>query len=231
MWKSLKSMKLVVSVGLIIVISIFTLVITKDKTSNKIQANQDSNDENYITLTYDNESISFNKNAIYELKEYLENSSDPEIEIGRIKLTDLIKLNNNEYYIISYGGGIKLSNNLLLKKNEDGSFSSKLLSEASMYQNFMNSPNKKYIAFLFGRHEGPEVIRNDLVVVESITLETVEIDKVIESFTLPILKYIWLDNETLEIIVPDIKNTDFNTLDQWFKSKQKRTRKIVGKIH
>lgn len=226
--KIFKNTKLIVSISLIIVISIFILVIIKDITLNKIQ---DNNEKNYITLAYDNKLISFNKNDVPELKEYLENSSDPEIEIDRIKVTYLTKFNSNEYYIISYGGGVKLSSNLLLKKDEDGLFTSKLLSEASMYQNFMNSPNKKYIVFLFGRNEGPEVIRNELVVVNTITLVRIEIDEIIKPFTLPILKYIWVNNETLEIIVPDIKNTDFNTLNQWFKYEQKPTRKIIKKIH
>ena len=80
---------------------------------------EDDNAKDNITLVIEDKSLSFNKKDFIEIEKYIEGSFDPEIEIDRMKLTYLGKIDNNEYYIIHYGGGMKASNDLLVRKNRN----------------------------------------------------------------------------------------------------------------
>ncbi|QIB27716.1 hypothetical protein [Caloranaerobacter azorensis] len=226
--KTSKNIILTISVSLIAIIFIIMLLLVKNNIFDDVQNN---NGKDYIIIKSNGETLSFNRKDVNELDKYLEGSFDSADEINRIRFTYLKKINDTQYYLIHYGGGVKLQNNLLVKKDCSDKVTSKLISEASFYQNFKISPNKQYIAFLFGRNEGTVVLRNNLVIVDSTTLEEIKIDKLIKPFKYAILEYIWINNKDLEVIIPDIESWDFNTLEEWFRSSQRQTRKIKLKIY
>lgn len=200
----------------------------KNNTFDDVQKN---NEQDLITIKSNVESLSFNRKDVNEIDKYLEGSLEPEIEIDKMRFSYLEKINDSQYYLIHYGGGIKLQNNLLLKIDCSNKVTSKLISEASFLQNLKISPNRKYIAFVFGRNEGTIVLRNDLVIIDSTTLEEAKIDEDIKPFKYTISEYKWIDNKTLELVIPNIKNWDFDALEKWFKSSQRQTRKIKLKIY
>ncbi|MTI65032.1 MAG: hypothetical protein FH753_00320 [Firmicutes bacterium] len=180
-----------------------------------------------ITLSCEQGDFTFNKSAIPEIDKYLKNSENPQLEIENMELYYITKIKDSKYYILSFGCGMKLSDSLLIKQNNN--INPTLLSKASIYQGFKSSPNLKHIAFLFGRNEGNKVIRNDLVIIDSSNLQNNKINN-FKSFNWPINEFEWISNETIEITIPALNKFSFNNIKKWNFNNQKDTKKIKLKV-
>jgi len=200
--------------------------------NSKIKNNINSIDK--INLQHEHGNFSFNKREIPEIDKYLENSMDPKLEIRRMNLLYITNINDKKYYLLKYGCGTKLCNNLLIQQNGK-KIKSTLLSESSIYQQFKVSPELNYIAFLFGRNEGTIVIRHDLVVINSSSLQKnqLKINKKndFKSFNWLIENFKWLSDRVIQITIPKIDNFNFINLEKWIKSEQKETQNINLKIN
>jgi hypothetical protein len=190
-------------------------------------------EDNIITIQDEDDSISFKRKDIPEIDEYLDGCDDIKVEIERMKLWHLTRMENDNYYLIKYSCGTKLCNNVLVKIH-DGKLKSVLLSEASMYQDMKVSTNEKYMAFVFGINEGNMVIRHDLEVVDISNMEkktvTLKNDKNFNPFTWYLESFKWINDQEIKISIPNIDSFDFESLKKWLDDDSRETKDIELKV-
>jgi len=194
---------------------------------DEINNNKESFDK--ITLKSDEINFSFDRKDIPEIDAYLSDNNDLKIEIERMNLLHVSTINDNNYYIIQYGCGTKLCNNILVEENK-GILNTVLLSEFSIYQGLKLSPNLNYMVFIFGRNEGSIVIKHDLVIVNISDLQKQQLivseKEKFKSFNWMITNVEWLNDDRLQITIPSIANFDFDYLKQWIESNNQETKNI-----
>lgn len=131
------------------------------------------------------------KKHIPVLISYLEQFDEPEIEMNKIQSNYLFSHKERDYFLLSYSCGIKVCNQLLLEQYQ-GNIKTLEVSEASFLQDFKHS--KDYLAFLFGRNEGTEAIRNQVVIFNLQDFQKNNLPEylgILESFEYPILSIEW----------------------------------------
>lgn len=168
-------------------------------------------------------------NDISDLQSYINQSSDPEIEIQRITTNNLFQKDNNEYILVGYGCGIKLCSWLLVE-HDNGKFRSIEVSDASFYQQFelWNS----YLALKFGQNELNVVVRNQIVIINLQNMKLVPLPAdlaYLTTFEYPIPDLKWI-NGALRVSIADISDTSFESLEKWFKLPTPPVRKVEWNI-
>lgn len=152
------------------------------------------------------------------LNSYLEQFEDNKNELNRVSSTFLFTNNQKDYILLNYSCGMKLCNQLLLE-HKDGEFRSLQVSESSFLQE--SKQNNEYIAFLFGRNEGTEVLRNQVVIINLKKFQKIsppENLNIFGSFEYPIPMIEWNDN-TLIARIADIDDISYKSLNEWNKKK------------
>lgn len=100
--------------------------------------------------------------------------------------------------------------------------------------NWVYSPNKQFIAFCFTSENkiGNSIPNGNLVVFDlnSMDISNFYTDEDITMYSPPIFSYKWLDNSTIEYLVPDIDIRDSEELLQWQKSADKPTKPVIGTV-
>ncbi|RHW35973.1 hypothetical protein D1B31_17955 [Neobacillus notoginsengisoli] len=163
------------------------------------------------------------------LSTYLEQFEDKKNEINRIRSSYLYTNNQKDYFLVNYSCGTKLCNQLLLEHNQ-GDIQSLQISESSFLQN--SKLNNDYLAFLFGRNEGSEVLRNQVVIINIKNFQKIsppEDLKVLESFKYPIPFIEWRDG-TLISTIADIDDTSYERIKEWYKNNQEPFQQLKWKI-
>ncbi|WP_053368117.1 hypothetical protein [Bacillus sp. FJAT-27245] len=163
------------------------------------------------------------------LNTYLEQFEDKKNEISRIRSSYLYTTDQKDYFLVNYSCGTKLCNQLLLE-HKQGEIQSLHISEASFLQN--SKLNNDYIAFLFGRNEGSDVLRNQVVIIDLKNFRKVsppEDMKVLESFEYPIPTIEWGDGTLLSTIA-DIDDTSYEGIKKWYKNNQEPIKQFKWKI-
>lgn len=153
------------------------------------------------------------------LMSYLKQFEKPEKEINRIRSSYLLTNNKKDYFLVSYSCGSKQCDQLLLEYNQE-EIQSFHVSEASFYQDSIYDNN--YLTFLFGRNEGSEVLRNQVV-----TFNLEEFQKIqppedltaLETFEYPIPSIEWSDG-TLIVTIADLENTTYENIKKWYENKK-----------
>ena len=96
------------------------------------------------------------------------------------------------------------------------------------------SPNRQFIAFCFTSENkiGNSIPNGNLVVLDlnNMNIRNLYTDGDITMYSPPIFSYKWLDNATIEYLVPDIDIQDSDELLQWQKSDDKPTKPVIGTI-
>ena len=97
------------------------------------------------------------------------------------------------------------------------------------------SPNKQFIAFRYSDKNEikGETLTFDTLHVINLTemrFSTLSTDQIISMYSHPIVSYKWLDNETIEYLIPDVDIRDTDVLLQWQKSDEKPTKPIIQTI-
>lgn len=96
------------------------------------------------------------------------------------------------------------------------------------------SPNKQLIAFRFTSENkiGNSVPTGNLVIFDLNDFDFTDFysDENITMYSPPIFSYKWLDNTTIEYLVPDIDIRDSEELLRWQKSDEKPTKSVIGRI-
>jgi hypothetical protein len=162
------------------------------------------------------------------LTSYLEQFDEPKKEINRIRSNYLFSKNQRDYFLLSYSCGTKLCNQLLLEYNR-GTIQSFKVSEESFLQN--SKLNNDYIAFLFGRNEDSEVLRNQVVIINLKDFQKIsppEDLKVLESFEYPIPIIEWKDGALISTIA-DIDDTSYEAIKEWYKNNQEPIQQLKWK--
>ena len=96
------------------------------------------------------------------------------------------------------------------------------------------SPNKQSIAFRFTSENkiGNAVTTSNLMVFDINEEDFVKLfsDESITMYSPPIFSFTWLDNATIEYLVPDIDIRDSDELLKWLESDDKPTKPVIGKL-
>ena len=100
--------------------------------------------------------------------------------------------------------------------------------------NWAYSPNQQFIAFCFTSENkiGNATPTGNLIVFDLTTMDRTHFytDEEISMYSPPIFSYKWLDNATIEYLVPAIDIQDSDKLTQWQKSDAKPTKPVIGNI-
>ncbi|GIO65894.1 hypothetical protein [Paenibacillus cookii] len=161
------------------------------------------------------------------LNQYLEQFEDKKNELNRMRINYLFTNNQKDYILLNYSCGTKLCNQLLLE-HKDGEWLSLQISESSFLQ--VSKQNGEKVAFLFGRNEGSEVLRNQVVIVNMKNFQEIsppENLKILSSFEYPISMIEWND-DTLIAKVANIDDISFENVKEW---NTKTFKQLEWKIH
>lgn len=159
------------------------------------------------------------------LKSYLEQFEDTNSEINRIRSKYLYTNNQKNYILVNYSCGTKHCNQLLLEEKE-GDIQSIQVSDSSYLQDFKD--NNDYLAFLFGRNEGSEVVRNQVVIINLKDFQIISPPEdliLLESFEYPIPMIEW-KNGILTATMAKIDDTSYEGIIQWNINNQAPTQQL-----
>ncbi|WP_188205543.1 hypothetical protein [Alkalibacillus aidingensis] len=163
------------------------------------------------------------------LQSYLEQFDEPKSEVNRMRSNYLLSNKQRDYFLISYNCGTNLCDQLLLEHNQ-GDFNTFKVSEASFMQ--VSKQNNDYLAFLFGRNEGDEVLRNEVVIFNLEDFQKISPPEnlaMLESFEYPISSIEWKDGRLITTIA-EIDDTSFEALMEWYKNHENPTQKLQWEI-
>ncbi|KZE39133.1 hypothetical protein AV540_25925 [Brevibacillus parabrevis] len=180
-----------------------------------------------LAFVFDSKEYDLPVNQIQGLQNYL-NEYTPEeqkIEMERIVVEPFWSGKNGLLADVAYACGTKLCSHVLVHLQDDH-VKSLPLDPSSIFQQAILSPDEKYAAILLGRNEGNEVIRHHLSIIDLMKLELLPIHNAEEklrpllspeSFELPITDLVWVDAHTLEISVPVLTDSSYESVAKWFK--------------
>ena len=164
-------------------------------------------------------------NEIPELQVYIDQSSDPEVELEKIFTKYLFQNDSKDYIPVSYGCGVKLCTNLFLE-HDNGKFRSLTVSETSFYQQHQQSDS--YVVIRFGQNESNEVVRNQLAVINLSNWKQITPPSelaFLSQFEYPIID-MKLAGGSLVLSVADVLDTSYETLADWFNQNERSVREI-----
>ncbi|MHC0035305.1 hypothetical protein [Pseudoneobacillus sp. C159] len=169
------------------------------------------------------------KKYIPVLVSYLEQFDEPEREMNRIQSNYLFSNQERDFFLLSYNCGIKICNQLFLEHYQ-GDIKSIEVSEASFLQDFKRS--NTYLAFLFGRNEGTEVIRNQVVIFNLQDFQKTNLPEdlgILESFEFPILSIEWKDGVFISTVAV-VEDTSYDCIIEWNKNNKVPIQKLKWNI-
>ncbi|WP_409271247.1 hypothetical protein V1499_17760 [Neobacillus sp. SCS-31] len=174
-------------------------------------------DENLLNISVDKVAV---------LNSYLEQFEDKENELNRMQGKYLFTYNQKDYILLNYSCGSKLCNHLLLEHNE-GKIQSLEMAELSFMQD--SKLNNEYIAFLFGKNEGSDVLRNQVVIVDLKRFREIFPPDdliILRSFEYPIPMIEWHDGNLIANVA-NITDTSYESLKEWNKTKNSQKLKWI----
>ena len=170
----------------------------------------------------DGESIHVPIASLPDLETHLDGETDIGTEIERIQVEYLDwHSTKNQYYILKYGCGNKICQLVLVQISELNEVNTLYLGDG-IYTGFEEIENT--IMLRIGINEGNEVIRHRIVIVD---LNTMQIqhplnkndDEVFFNSPLyPITQFKWLTENTIELVVADVPDTTYKSIEKWYKS-------------
>lgn len=149
--------------------------------------------------------------------------------MSRIQSNYLISHKQRDYFLLSYNCGTKICNQLLLEHYQ-GEIKSFEVSEASFLQDSKHSYN--YLAFLFGRNEGKEVIRNQVVIFDLLDFRKMTLPEhlgILESFEYPIPSIEWKDGN-FKAMIAVLKDTSYESIKDWNKNHKELIQELLWEI-
>ncbi|MEQ6391393.1 hypothetical protein RZN22_19210, partial [Bacillaceae bacterium S4-13-58] len=134
-----------------------------------------------------------------------------------------------DYAIIKYSCGSKICDQLFIA-HKGGNVESILVSEGSMLLDYKQ--NSDFLALLFGRNEGSEVLRNKVEVIDLHSLKEIlapnDVAK-FNSFDYPISSFKWEGN-SLVLYVADIRDKSYETVKKWYVNNQQPKKTLTWKM-
>ncbi|MGG4495649.1 hypothetical protein [Brevibacillus reuszeri] len=180
-----------------------------------------------LTFSFDSKEHRVPIDKIPSLNDYLSQytSVERKQEIERIIVTPFNSEKNGVFADVGYSCGTKTCNHVLIQVENDD-IRTFILDQVSIFQRAIFSDDEKYLAILFGRNEGNELVRNILYIVDIEKLERIQINNSnevinqrisVDSYIWPITEFKWLDNRTVELSVADINDSSYESVAKWFK--------------
>lgn len=225
----------ILSIGLLIIGIIFVLStlnnkipdgpITKREDDKRIQASLNEDKEIPHEIILDNgygQSFNVSLSSIPNLEKYLEDELDKKLEIDRIQIEFLdwgIQYNN--YFVLKYGCGNKICNLILIQITTLNEVKTVYLGEG-IYTDSEVFDKKSLLRITV--NEGNNVVRHQIIIVDLITMSIITPhDKSKEELYFkaplyPITEFKWLTANTIELVVADIPNVTYESLDKWYKT-------------
>lgn len=157
--------------------------------------------------------------SLPDLEMYLDGETDIGTEIERIQVEYLDwHSTKDQYFILKYGCGNKICQLVLVQISELNEVNTLYLGDGFFtgFEEFENT-----IMLRIGINEGNEVIRHRIVIVD---LNTMQIhhplnDEVFfNSLLYPITQFKWLTENTIELVVADVPDTTYESIEKWYKS-------------
>lgn len=181
-----------------------------------------------IQLSLDGKLESFNLDSIPLLQRYLDASVNPDIEINRMKATT-ISYKDQKIYLIAYSCSAKNCSYILVNEQEQ---KSQLVADIAIFQTVSFSPDETKLMLLFKRPEVHGVTRDAIVIVdlnsfEQLPLRNLSNEQTTLHFNYPILSSRWVDNNSVQIEIPMVKDTSFEELYKWTNGNQSKTTLIL----
>ncbi|MDP5274044.1 hypothetical protein [Chengkuizengella axinellae] len=136
-----------------------------------------------------------------------------ETETNCMNIDELNSTGSSDYYLLRYGCAVKLRDFLLIKQNQQRIDSLHL--EFGLFQEVKLSPDGKNLAFLFARNEMNRVIRSNILIMDVENFIELELENEIQAFEYPILDYQWVDNGTIQVMIPELEEYSFDQIDKW----------------
>ena len=171
----------------------------------------------------DGESIHVPIASLPNLEMYLDGETDIGTEIERIQVEYLDwHSTKDQYFILKYGCGNKICQLVLVQISELNEVNTVYLGDG-IFTGFEGIENT--ILLRIGVNEGNEVIRHQIVIID---LNTMQIqhplnkndDEVFFNSPLyPITQFKWLTENTIELVVADVPDTTYKSIEKWYNSK------------
>jgi len=180
------------------------------------------------TIRIEGQSISISK--IEALNEYLEKENFNPVEIERLRIDSIFSEGENITAHIGYGCGNKSCHNVLVQVS-DKEVSSIVISDG-IYMKSIMSENKSRFLIQYGSNEGGTVIRSAIIGVNLHPFKKLSMvsNEHLEMYgsepIVPIVEAVWLDNQTVTILVANISDTKYENLEKWFQASQPDTKQI-----
>lgn len=159
--------------------------------------------------------------SIPDLENYLETEMDIKTELERIQV-EFLNLNsaNENYFVLKYGCGIKICNLVLVQITETNEVKTIFLTVGI----FTGSEvfEQKAI-FRIAVNEGNEIVRHQIMIVDLNTMNILHpIDKNADEYYFksplyPITEFKWITQDSIELVVADISDTTYETIENWYK--------------
>ena len=169
--------------------------------------------------------------ALPDLERYLEDAMDLEAELERIQVEYLdSNSSDNNYFILKYGCGNKIcdlelvridnQNNVRILYLTSGIFAgSEVLEEKALLRIAVN--------------EGANVARHQIFLIDLHTMDTLQpLNKNYEEHYFnaplyPITEFKWLSENTIELVVADITDISYESLEKWYKDTNPAVKKLT----
>ncbi len=160
--------------------------------------------------------------SIPDFEKYLAEASDINIELERIQVEYLDwNFKINQYYMLKYGCGNKICQLVLVQISELDEVKTLHLGEG-IFTGFEGIENT--VMLRIGINEGNELIRHQIVILD---LNTMQIqhpnnkkdDELYFNVPIyPITQFKWMTRDTIELVVADVPDTTYESIEKWYKS-------------
>ncbi|MGM8214565.1 hypothetical protein ACLIA0_03220 [Bacillaceae bacterium W0354] len=170
-------------------------------------------------------------NDLPEVRRFLEEQGkDAPFQLNRVVTDYLLEYNGKEFINIGYNCGAKLCTHLIVEY-QDGVSDSMMVLETGIFTHEIYT-NKSYVALNYAMNEGADIVRHKVIILNLDTFDIVPVPEEamrLHSFEYPILSLEWR-NETLVGTVPDVDDTSYDSLKEWYGNEHKVTKSIEWKL-
>lgn len=160
--------------------------------------------------------------SIPDLEKYLDDATDVKIELERILVEYLDwNISDNDYFILKYGCGNKICDLVLLRIDKQNEVETIYLTKGS----FAGSEVFEGKAMLrIAVTEGAGIARHQMLIIDLDLMDKLhplnknDDEYYFNSPLYPITEFKWISANTIELVVADIANTSYESLEKWYKA-------------
>ena len=160
--------------------------------------------------------------SIPDLEKYLEDATDTKTELERIEADYLNwNISDKDYFILKYGCGNKICDLVFVQINKQNEVETIYLTSGS----FAGSEVFEGKAMLrIAVNEGANVARHQMFIIDLNLMDNLhplnknDDEYYFNSPLYPITEFKWISANTVELVVADIADTSYESLEKWYKA-------------